>query len=163
MNLEAAKALGYAYLGRRERTTHEMREHLLARGADERVVAATLLELTEEGYLDDRRFARLFAEDKRNLSGWGTARIRRALMNHGVVADLVDSALQDADSGADELKRALSVLRRRFPAPPATARDRGRALGVLMRKGYDYELAVEALGEHLRQAREAVAPTRPRY
>lgn len=163
MNLEAAKALAYTYLSRRERTTREMRECLIARGADDQLVGAVLVELTEEGHLDDRRFARLFAEDKRDLSGWGTRRIRRSLLDRGIAADVVEGSLQVADTGADELGRALAVLRRRFPSPPATARDRRRALGVLMRKGYDYDLAVDALTEHVRQVGNIVAPPSPRY
>lgn len=163
MDLETGKALAYTYLSRRERTTWEMREHLLARGANERLTAAVLLELTEEGYLDDQRFASLFTQDKRDLSSWGTARIRRALIDRGIAADVVESALQDAHAGGDELERAREVLRRRFPSPPATNRDRSRALAVLMRKGYDYGLAVDALAEHVREARDAIASDCPRY
>jgi regulatory protein len=161
MNLEAGKALAYHYLARRERTTRETREHLLARGADEPLAAAVLAELTEEGYLDDRRFARLFTQDKRDLSGWGTGRIRRALMDRGVASEIVASAFEDADAG--EFARALAVLQRRFPSPPATTQDRRRALGVLMRTGYDYEVAVDAVTEYARPGRDVVAPPCPRY
>jgi regulatory protein len=37
------------------------------------------------------------------------------------------------------------VLARRFAEAPATPRDCERALGVLVRKGYDLELAHDAL------------------
>ncbi|HZU61639.1 MAG TPA: RecX family transcriptional regulator [Solirubrobacteraceae bacterium] len=170
MNLEAAKALAYSYLSRRERTTQEMRQHLLARGVDEPLAATVLSELAEEGYLDDQRFARLFTEDRRALSGWGSERIRRALIGRGIAPSVAESALQadlggqvQADLGGQELERALVVLRRRFPSPPVTSRDRGRALGVLMRKGYEYEVAVDALAEHARRRPDAIAPPPPRY
>jgi regulatory protein len=176
MDLEAALALAYAHLQRRERTEREMREHLLKRGADDRLANAVLLKLTEQGHLDDARFASLFAQDRRDLSGWGTRRIRRALLERGVAPEVVESALRDGDGArpatdvsqravarARELERALAVLRSRFPGLPDTARDRGRALGVLLRKGYDYELAVDALAEHLRQVGDAVAPPCPQY
>jgi len=43
------------------------------------------------------------------------------------------------------------VLERRFPSPPGDARrERERAYGVLVRKGYDPELAADAVREHLR-------------
>ena len=49
-----------------------------------------------------------------------------------------------------ELDRALAVLRRRFPDPPHDRRERNRALGLLLRKGYDSDLALDALSAHAR-------------
>ena len=43
----------------------------------------------------------------------------------------------------------MALLRRRFPDPPATPRDRDRALGVLVRKGYELELAHDAIRRHV--------------
>ena len=40
--------------------------------------------LLEAGALDDERFARRFAEDKRELRGWGPDRIAEALRARGV-------------------------------------------------------------------------------
>jgi regulatory protein len=177
VNLEAAQALAFTYLSRRERTTEEVCRHLLARGADEQLATAVVVELTEQGYLDDERFARLFAQDRRELGGWGTGRIRRALLERGVDREVAESALQDAQAGpgagtdtgalrdaaARELERAVAVLRSRFADLQDTPRARKQALGVLLRKGYDYELAVDALGEHLRQVANAIAPPSPQY
>jgi regulatory protein len=45
----------------------------------------------------------------------------------------------------------VAVLQRRFPTPPADARERQRALGLLMRKGYASELAYDAIAAHARE------------
>ena len=45
-------------------------------------------------------------------------------------------------------KPRCALLARRFPEPPATPRERDRALGVLVRKGYALELAHDALRRH---------------
>ena len=146
--LERALALAFRELNRRERTCREMREHLVRRGIEARVVEDALRELTAQGYLDDARFARMFAQDKRTLEQWGAERIRRGLLAKGVERELVAAVLADEPSGAegDELERARALLRRRFPDGSQTHRERERALAVLLRKGYEYELAVEALG-----------------
>jgi regulatory protein len=126
----------------------EVREHLLAREIDPGAVEATIAELTEQGYLDDARFARVFVQDKRALSGWGVERIRRGLLERGIDRDLVEQTLRDPEDGEEgegEVGRAIEVLRRRFPGVPRDRRDRERALGVLLRKGYDYEVASAAL------------------
>ena len=108
-------------------------------------------ELLEQGYLDDARYAQRFADDRRRLDGWGAERIERKLRSLGVDAELVAAAVGEQDHAA-ELEAALALLRRRFPEPPATPRDLERALGMLVRKGYDLELAYDAVREHARLA-----------
>lgn len=142
-----ALALAHRYLNRRERTASEMRAHLRGRGIESDAVEAALAELGEQGYLDDARFAKLFAQDKRQLEGWGSVRIQQELLARGVSRNLAQEAAHD-DGG--ELARAVALLRRRFPPPLSERRDRERALGVLLRKGYDYELALDALAAYRR-------------
>lgn len=144
-----AITVAYRYLNRRERTQAEMRAHLERTGVDPRSVEQAIAALVEDAQLDDRRFARLFIEDKRELEGWGSDRIRQTLLARGIEADLIDGALAEA-GGDDELERALGLLRRRFPSPPHDRRERDRALGVLLRKGYDAELALDAIAAHAR-------------
>ena len=141
---QRATDLAYRYLGHRERTEAEVRRHLEAKGIEPGEVDAVVGELTEQGYLDDARYAAHFAEDRRRLDGWGAERIARRLAAAGVDREQVAAALtaQDADA---ELEAALAVLRRRFPAAPETERDRDRALGLLVRKGYDLDLAYDAV------------------
>ncbi len=83
-------------------------------GAIERAIAT----LDEQGYVDDARFARLFAQDKRELEGWGSERIEKGLVARGIERELIATALADEPAG-DELDRALSLLSRRFPARSA--------------------------------------------
>jgi regulatory protein len=143
-------ALAYRYLNRRDRTEGEVRRHLAGKGVEADAVQDAIRSLREQGYVDDARYARLFAEDKRALEGWGTERIRGTLALRGIDRDLIDDAVQ-ADGGVGaEMERALEILRRRFPSPPRERRDRDRALAVLLRKGYDADLALDALTVHAR-------------
>ena len=121
-----------------------MRAHLVRTGIEPKDVEEAIAILVDQGYLDDDRFVRLFVEDKRELAGWGSDRIRQALLARGIAADLIDDRL--AKQGSEgELERALSLLRRRFPSLDGDRRERERALGVLIRKGYDTDLALEAI------------------
>jgi regulatory protein len=70
-------------------------------------------------------------------------------LRRGVPRELVDAR---AESGTGELDRAVAILRQRFPAPMHARRERDRALGVLLRKGYEEEVAFEALTIHAREA-----------
>lgn len=139
--------LAYRYLNRRERTVAEVRRHLIDRGVELAEADAAIEELVEQGALDDARFARLFVEDKRSLEHWGSERIRRGLDAHGLDGEVIEAALA-ASPAHDELSEALELLRRRFPVLPSERRERERALGVLVRKGYEYELALDAIRAH---------------
>jgi regulatory protein len=56
----------------------------------------------------------------------------------------VAAALAEREDGG-ELEAARTVLARRFRTPPETDRDRERALGFLVRKGYELEVAYDAI------------------
>ena len=148
---DRALKLAYAYLNRRERTEAEVRRHLEARGIDLAAAGKAIASLREQGYIDDVRFARLFAEDKRHLDQWGSERIRRTLTERGLDRELVDETLRHTPP-EDERERARTLLRQRFPSVPLDPRDRDRALGVLLRKGFDSDLAIEVIASHARDA-----------
>lgn len=138
--------IAYRYLGTRERTVAEVQERLIRAGVGSGELAAVIEELVHLGSLDDARYARLFVEDKRVLEGWGKGRISRELTRRGVSRSLIDAALTGAgEDDGTELERAVTVLQRRFGGPFSDRRERERALGVLLRKGYDSELALDAV------------------
>jgi regulatory protein len=132
-----------AALRRRERATAELRAWLAARGHGPEEIEEAIGRLTEVGELDDERFACRYAEDKRELRGWGAERIREALASRGVAPGFVEAALE-ADSHGAQVGRACDLLARRGRPLDADA-DRARALGYLTRRGYDYEVAHEAV------------------
>jgi regulatory protein len=157
--LDQALAVAYRYLNRRESTEAEMRARLQRASVDPPDVEQAVAILLEHGYLDDARFARLFAQDKRELDQWGSDRIRQTLRGRGVPSEIVEEAIA-AQSGESEIDRAVALLRRRFPSPVGDRRERERALGMLLRKGYDSDLALDAIAAHARDAVPARAGDR---
>jgi len=68
-----------------------------------------------------------------------------------VPPDLAEVAVA-ARERDQELCAAIDVLAQRFPLPPVGDRERDRAWRLLVRKGYEPELAYEAVRAHGRQA-----------
>jgi regulatory protein len=143
---------GLGALRRRERTVSELHDWLAERGFEAIEIEVAIERLAELGELDDERFALRFAEDKRELSGWGPDRIRKALLGRGVDAQLVDQALAP-DAPDRQVERALTLLRMRGD-PLTDERERAKALSFLARRGYELELAYEAVRRHGREAGE---------
>lgn len=136
-------------LREKERSRAELAAWLRKRGIEEGDVEEALTRLEEIGELDDARFARRYAEDKRELSGWGAERIREALEARGVGSAAVEAAVED--SADEELARAVRLLASRGEQLDHDA-ARNRALAFLTRRGYPYELAYEAIHAAEREA-----------
>ena len=134
-------ALALKALSRKERTVAELGSWLQARGVDSDEVEAVVGHLAETGTLDDRRFAARYAEDKRELAGWGEERIRMALAQRGVTEEHISAAVQ---AGGDETDRAVALLNGRGMSL-SDALERNRAFGFLVRRGYSAEVAYEAV------------------
>jgi regulatory protein len=151
--LERALGVAYGYLNHRDRTEAEVRRRLAREDLDAVVVDEAIAALSEQGVLDDARYARLFTQDKRELEQWGSERIRRTLLERGIERELIEQTLRE-ELPESELDGALALLRRRFAVPPRHRRERDRALGVMLRKGYDPELALDALAAYARDVGE---------
>jgi regulatory protein len=142
--LQQALDFAFRYLGHRDRTVAEVRRQLEHKRVEPDTIEAAVTELQELGYLDDARFAQRFTEDRRALDSWGAERIERKLLAAGVAPELIAAA--QADRGPEEeLSAAVEVLRRRFPVAPETDRGRERALRFLVGKGYELDLAYDAI------------------
>lgn len=142
--IDDALEKAFAFLTKRDRTASQVRSRLLEKGVDAATADEAVLELERQGYVDDERFARLYAEDRRNLDGWGSDRIVEGLASSGIDRELIASTLAGRDRG-DELSDALRLLERKCPTPPSDDRERERALAHLVRRGYELELAYDAV------------------
>jgi len=149
--VQHARELAWAALNRRERTEAELRWLLIGKRAHPDAIEEVVSELLEQGYLDDASYAQRFAEDRRRLDAWGSERIERRLLAAGVAPEHIAAALGD---GGGEFEAAMTLLRRRMPQPPSTLQERDRALGLLLRKGYERELAYDAVRLHAGAAEE---------
>jgi len=120
-----------------------MRTYLERKRVEPDLIERVVGELTSSGVLDDTRYAERFTEDRRNLMGWGPERIELELSRRGIPAELIEPALSRR-SRDDELAAACGLLAERFNALEDD-RARNRAWQLLVRRGYDTELAYDAL------------------
>jgi regulatory protein len=139
---DEALSLALGALAQKERTVAELGEWLRGRGVEAEQADEVVEGLIEGGVIDDARYAQRYAEDKRELQGWGSERIRSALLERGISAEDAEEAL--GEGGEAEIDQAVRLLRDRGSALEAAA-ERQRALGLLARRGYEAEVAYEAI------------------
>ena len=126
-----------------------MRAHLSGRGVQPEVADQAVAELVEQGYLDDVRFAHRFAEDRRTLDHWGSERIERRLSRAGHRTGARRRGRRAAGTRASSTRR-WRCSRGASPRRRAIERDLNRALGLLVRRGYELELAHDAIQAYRR-------------
>jgi len=125
-------------LQRRLRSRAELSAGLRRRGLSPPQVTAIVSDLERAGWIDDRRFARLWIEDRMALRPRGARALRAELRVRGVAPDIIEATLGGLISAEREDGVALDQARRRverlrnLPANVA----RRRLVGWLQRRGF---------------------------
>jgi regulatory protein len=135
------------YLGTRSRTTAEMERHLSGKGFASRLIASVLSRLKNEGYLDDRRFAREWVEERSRRKGYGPLRLRQELEQKGIPPTWIEEALSVMDGEEESRIREVAEKRwhrLRHSSWPTVERRLGQ---YLLRQGYSYGSIVPILRE----------------
>lgn len=135
------------YLTLRDRSLAEMERYLLKTGKSPEECAAVLERLQSEGLLNNSRYARDWIENRSYFRPRGALLLQRELHQKGLSREEIDRAL--SESGLDEellAKRCAQKSARRYlPLGKETFLQKGQ--GVLLRRGFSYSLARQALLE----------------
>ena len=130
-------------LARREHSVKELRIKLAARGHDGGVIERTLKDLAERDLLSDERFSKAFLRSRRER-GQGPLKIRAQLMERGVRAELIETALGEA--AVDWDRCAVAARRRRFgEAPPEDRNQMAKQARFLRGRGFSAAQVARAL------------------
>ena len=131
-----------------ERCVLETEQRLLNWGMAEDVLPEAIQKLTEEGFIDESRFARLFASGKFHVLKWGRIKIEAELRQRKISRDCIRQGLNEIDE--EEYKRTLSKLlnQKINSLNKSTPREaRQKALKYILSKGYEADLALNILKE----------------
>ena len=138
---EGKRALASALriLTRRDMSSAELVRRVTGRGFTEALAGETVAHLQEMGYLDDRRFARQWAESLiRNGRGYGP-RLRMELARQRVPDEIAAEVLASLAAEYDETDTLATLLARKFTEfnpSSATDREKRRVVQYLQRRGF---------------------------
>ncbi|MEI7626389.1 MAG: RecX family transcriptional regulator [Actinomycetota bacterium] len=148
--LDDALKRAFRFIAKRERTASQVSERLQRDGIETPIINEVVEQMLADGYIDDERFAQLFAEDRRRLDGWGSERIVARLREAGVSEEIIESQV-GSRGHQQEVDDAVRVLEERLPAKPSDPKERERALGILARRGYSLDVAYQAVRDFERR------------
>ena len=154
---EQAHAACLRLLTVRARTHKELAGQLTKRGYPDDVAETVLARLAAVGLIDDEDFAAQWVRSRQTHAGKGKRAIAAELRTKGVDAEVIATALDGIDAGAERVRAEQLVerkLRREALDPGDDPKVIRRLVGMLARRGYHQGMAVAVVTDALAAERE---------
>ena len=95
--------------------------------------------LTSKGYVDDRKFAEFWVENRFVKKGVSKKRLSMELMKKGVSREIVEEVLDGRDD-EEEIRKMIAKKRTKYNKPE-------KLMAYLMRQGFSYDLVRKIVAE----------------
>jgi regulatory protein len=146
---ETVLEAGLRFLEPRQRSVTEVRRRLATAGYRPELIDGAIDRLLALGILDDRSFTAAWVESRDRARPRGERALRRELAVKGVDRELVDRAMEvrrpdpggDADPDVPAAERLMARHAAQLQRVSDPRRRRQRAYALLVRNGFDSEIA----------------------
>ncbi len=145
-DLNEAREKIRAYCAYRERSQAEVRQKLEDYGLITEVVDELIMELIQENFLNEERFARAFVRGKFHIKKWGRVKIRHALYHHGLSKYILTKAFEEINEEAysDTLREVIEKKMRETRIKNDYQRN-GKVAAYVIGRGYEPEMVWEII------------------
>jgi regulatory protein len=139
------------YCAYQERCNAEVKEKLCSFNLDKKEVEEIILQLTEENYLDEKRFAIHFAHGKFKIKQWGRVKIKYALKQKQVHDFYIKDAIKKISE--NDYEKALNKLADQKLKTLRSGENifikRRKLSNYLLQKGYERILIKEVIDKRI--------------
>lgn len=109
------------------------------KGVSSQIAEQVLERLIDKKYLDDRKFANYWVENRNIQKGSSRKKLQYELRQKGVEADVIEDVIQN--SPRDEKSELLKIVTKKRSKYP----DEQKLIAYLLRQGFNYEDVREAM------------------
>lgn len=132
--LDKAMMRALDYLARRPRSEWEIRDYLKRKEYDSPTIEVILNKLSDNGYIDDVKFAEAWVASRRLLKPTSLRRLRQELLQKHVDTAVIDLALESGEGNERAaLKEVIAKKRRQN-----RYQDQEKLIAYLLRQGFNY-------------------------
>ncbi len=135
-----------ALLEKQNYTVSVLSRKLLDKGADKAQVSSICLRLQEEGLLDDKRYAKTYAEDVARIRCLGKRRVLFDLKKKGIRDDILSSLSFPEEAELEKAREAANLFDRKY-ARATNLSKKAKVIKNLMERGFSEEIARQAANE----------------
>ena len=112
---------------------------VLKQGYDQSLVEPVYKRLEERGYIDDRRFAETWVENRNITKGSSLKKLRLELAQKGISQSIIEEILAETDrDDVAELRKIIARKAKKYP-------DEQKLIQYLMRQGFNYSDILDEL------------------
>jgi len=139
-NLKQTAILDKAYdralnlISMRKRSQWEMRDYLKHKDYEPDIIETILNKLSDNGYVDDRAFAKAWVNTRRLLKATSKRRLQQELRQKRVEDEIIKQVLEEDETDEHEVLRELVAKKRR----QSRYQDNFKLMQYLARQGYNY-------------------------
>lgn len=134
-----------AFCAYQERCISEIREKMYEWKVESEDATQIIEKLIEEKYIDEERFAKLYAGSKFRTKKWGKLKIRYMLKQKNIPNTLIIKGLQEINP--ETYYEVLQELALQKKEAMKSNFDKAKLYNHLISKGYENDLVREAINE----------------
>lgn len=149
LTYQAAKSKIENYCAYQERSQQEVRDKLYNWGLHKNEVENLIVELINDNFLNEERFALAFASGRHRMKKWGKYKIKQGLKQRSISEPLIRIALKSIDPEEyynnlkDVLEKKASMIHQTDPL-----KARYQLINYALSKGYEKNLIIEILSDN---------------
>ena len=121
----------------RPRSVRETKDYLVRKQASE-FSKIIIQQLSERGYLDDRKFAEWYVENRFVKKGVSQRRLKMELIKKGIAREIIENVLDRRDD-EEELRKMIDKKRTKYTPE--------KLIAYLVRQGFSYDLVRRLVDE----------------
>ncbi len=148
LGIDQARLKIQSYCAYQERSHKEVREKLYSFGLYKDEVDQLTVELLDQNFLNEERFAQAFVGGKFRIKKWGKRKIELHLKEKGISAYCIKMGMKEID--ADEYLKTLADLANAKMASVVaknTFEKKAKTASFLMSRGFETDLIWQVLKE----------------
>ncbi|MDR1197854.1 MAG: RecX family transcriptional regulator [Prevotellaceae bacterium] len=129
-----------------EKSTFDIRKKLIEYKIESSKMTEIIQKLQDTGFVDDRRFARLFARTKHDISKWGKQKIEYQLRAKQIPESIIVEAL-DEISGESYSETVAVELAKKLKTTKAKSQSElaAKLMKFALSRGYDYSVSYDII------------------
>jgi regulatory protein len=150
--IKQGEALAKQYCVEQERCQKEVFSKLISWGMNFDEADQVIASLISEGFINEQRYAKIYAKSKFNQNKWGRIKIRYSLKQKGISDNCIETGLKEIDQkDYNKLCKALALKKLNSLRAEKILSKKQKTIAFLNSKGFEFEVINNILEEILNE------------